>query len=304
VYKDFEVILISENNINNYYSKIFKKIKIKKIYTKFKTPGEKRHYAAIKNKCEYLIFLDDDAIANKNWLLTINNTIKKYKYEIFGGPAIDRLDENKLSIRILSFIFKTKFFGGFPERYTKLKKKTVNDWPSVNFIIKKSVYLETNGFNYKFWPGEDSLLCNEIFYRLKKKIFYIPKAFVYHKRRPTIKSHFKQISGYAKMRGRFLIKKIENSQSLKYSIPSIFLLYNFLFFSKLINNHNYLKYFSLPLITYFILNLLISCRTIISLKEKFILLPLFIIGNYINHIVYGTFYVYGIFYQLIMNRNY
>ena len=49
-YKDFEVALISENNINNYYSKIFKKIKIKKIYTIYKTPVEKHYYATIKNK--------------------------------------------------------------------------------------------------------------------------------------------------------------------------------------------------------------------------------------------------------------
>ena len=295
-YQDFELILISENKISEKFLSKFSFSRIKSFLTKFTTPGEKRHEATKYANGLYYLFLDDDAHANEKLLEIYEEQIKKFQYNVMGGPAIDRLDEGKIIVKALSFLFIVRFFGGFPERYIKLKKKTVDDWPSVNFLIKKDTYNLTDGFNHKFWPGEDSLLCNEIHYKLKESIHYIPEAFVFHKRRPTIKSHIKQIFGYSNMRGKFFSKGIENSSSIKFIVPSIFLIFNLfsiIFYTMNINEILNILIF-LVFSLYFSLNFILSLSAILKVNEKIYYVPLFMFANYFNHLVYGSFFLFGL----------
>ena len=67
IFKNFEVILISVNNINiditsyEFEISIFKKVNIL-------TPGEKRNFGAKIANGEFLAFIDDDAYPDQNWL--------------------------------------------------------------------------------------------------------------------------------------------------------------------------------------------------------------------------------------------
>lgn len=293
-FKNFEVILVSENNIKipNKFNYL---LKIKKIVYKNKFPGVKRHIAAIKSKSNYLVFIDDDAYPKKNWLESYFYKIKKNKFEILGGPAIDEYKINTLKQRILSFIFKVEYFGGFPERYVALKEMSVDDWPTVNLCIKKEIYKKTNGLNYKFWPGEDSLLCNEIYYSLKKKIRYVPEAVVHHVRRNTIRRQIYQLFGYGKMRGYFFKNRIQNSFKIKFIIPSVFFLYNLFLFFFLFKINIVEKNIFIPLIIYFILNIYFTIKTIKVLKENIKLIFFFLLCNYINHNIYGLAFIFGLF---------
>lgn len=290
-FKNFETILVSENFIN-VCSQYNNSLKITKIITKSKYPGIKRHIGTKIAKGRYLVFIDDDAYPHYKWLKEYYNIIKVQNNVAYGGPAIDEYKINKLNQKILSFIYKVKFFGGFPERYISLKKKIVDDWPSVNLCIKKEDYDKTKGLNHKFWPGEDSLLCNEIFYKLNKKIQYTPKAIVYHVRRLDFKNHIKQLFGYGKMRGLFFCNKIENSFKLKYTIPTLFFLYNVFLIASYFFFKNKIIFF--PIYIYFLANIYLTYKTIVTIGEKKKMTIIFAISNFINHNIYGLAFLIGI----------
>ena len=291
-FKNFEVILVSENyfSINRKY--IFN---LKKVHDKSRFPGVKRHIAVNHSLGKYIVFLDDDAYPSRDWLNEYHKIIKIKKNVILGGPAIDILNANNISQRSFAFLYKVKFFGGFPERYFPLKEKIVDDWPTVNLCVKKSLYYQTSGLNYIHWPGEDTLFCNEIFYKLKKKILYTPKPVVFHFRRVSIFKHIKQLYSYGKMRGLFFVNKINNSFKIKYTIPTLFTLYNILLIINYLLLGNKSLIFFIPLLVYIILNIFLTVHTLLKINEKKKLIILFIISNFINHNVYGIGFLAGIF---------
>ena len=100
--------------------------------------------------------------------------------------------------------------------------KEVDDWPSVNLLVRKSNFAAVNGFDCSFWPGEDTKLCLDLT-KANKKIIYDPEVLVYHHRRAGLKKHLRQVGGYGLHRGYFAKKYPENSRKLKYFLPSIFL---------------------------------------------------------------------------------
>lgn len=297
-FKKFEIILVSENfiSLSDQYNN---SLKIKKVITKYKYPGIKRHIAAKIAKGNYLVFIDDDAYPQNNWLREYFDIIKIKRGAAYGGPAIDEYKINTFNQKIFSFIYKVKFFGGFPERYISLRKKVVDDWPSVNLCIKKKIYRKTKGLNYRFWPGEDSLLCNEIYYKLYKKIEYTPKAIVYHARRLYLKNHIKQIFGYGKMRGIFFLNKIENSFRLKYTIPTIFFLYNVFLIINYFILKNKIPIFFIPLYLYFIINIYLTLKTIKIIGEKKKMTLIYATSNFINHNIYGMAFLTGIVLKIL-----
>ena len=74
-------------------------------------------------------------------------------------------------------------------------------------VIEKKI-LNLKGFDSKYWPGEDSKLCDK-FIKNKGKIYYVNDMVVRHYRRANLLKHLKQIFRYAFTRGKFLKKKIK-----------------------------------------------------------------------------------------------
>jgi GT2 family glycosyltransferase len=291
-YKNFEVILISEKkffiNLKKYSFPL--RIFSKKIIT----PGLKKNYAAKLAKGKYLSFIDDDAYPDFNWLLEASKKIKRINNNFFilGGPGI--LPPNSgLFSEITDLSFRSKFFGKARMRYEKIFKKNLNknldDWPSVNMFIKKSLFFNLGGFDKNFWPGEDSKLCNSL---LKKggKIYYEPNIFVFHYRRASLISHVKQIFRYSFTRGVFYRHGDLNSKKFVYLIPTIFCLF------LIITYFLYIKVFLFILIIFFFVLLL---EQVIFFKTKYFLLilatPVIIL---LNILVYGI----GFFLSFILQN--
>ena len=87
------------------------------------------------------------------------------------------------------------FLGGGPaasHRFFPRKKREVDDYPSMNFVVRKSDFRAVDGFNSRFWPGEDTKLCLDLTKKLGKKIIYDPEVLVYHHRRSLFVPHLKQ----------------------------------------------------------------------------------------------------------------
>ena len=119
-------------------------------------------------------------------------------------------------------MFLSRFTGGAPERYVPVGiARQMDDWPSVNLLVRREAFLAVGGFDCKYWPGEDTRLCLKI-KQTGKKLFYVPEMAVWHHRRAGLRAHLKQVGAYGLHRGYFARHYPETSFRLKYFIPSAF----------------------------------------------------------------------------------
>jgi len=102
--------------------------------------------------------------------------------------------------------------------------KTIDDWPSMNFFIRRNDFLAVGGFDENYWPGEDTALCHNLL-KAEKKIIYCPDVLVYHHRRKNLAKHLKQAGQFGWHRGLFAKKFPVNSRKIKYFLPSLFSLF-------------------------------------------------------------------------------
>ncbi len=186
------------------------------------SPAHKRDMALAHAKGEIIAFLDDDAYPVRDWLKNAVAHFSDINAAAVGGPAVTPPGDNLRQAASGAVYSSVLVSGKFVYRYLPKNMQYVDDYPSCNFLVRKSVLLELGGFNTSFWPGEDTKLCLEITKRLGKKIVYDPAVLVYHHRRQLFLPHLKQIANYALHRGYFVKKYPETSFKLVYFIPSIF----------------------------------------------------------------------------------
>lgn len=177
--KPYEIIIIFANKIsqdqNNLLLKKNKNLKI--FFSNNGNVSQNRNYGALKAKGNYLAFLDDDDLWNKDYL----RYIKK------------RLNENpsKLVITWLNKI-KNQKVSKFKEISQKVKSEDLFVFnPGImgsNIVIEKKIFKKIGGFDKKLTSSEDK----DFFIRfLDKKLKFniLKKRLVYHRQK-----HQKQLS--------------------------------------------------------------------------------------------------------------
>jgi len=252
-------------------------------------PSENRNRGAKKSKGEFIIFLDDDAFIDKNYLINVENFLKKYpKTDIVGGPQLTpEYDGNFAKI---SGIALTSNFGAFKvnKRYQEGKINFDVDetaLTSANMLVKKTSFEKIDGFNLELFPGEDP----EFIQRAKKmkfKIAYNPEMKVFHKRRPSYDLFCKQFFKYGLVRPK--VNKILRQSKIIFLIPMFFSIYILFLPTAFL----FSKFIIFPLVFYIFLAILFSA--IDSYKEKkilyFFLLPFLYFSI---HLSYGIGMIIG-----------
>lgn len=185
-------------------------------------PSEKRDLALKYARGEIIAFIDDDAYPDSDWLKNASKYFDDPQVAAVGGPAVT--PDNDGFMQKASGYVLSSFMGGgsYTFRYIPGSVREVDDYPTCNLLVRKSVMEKVGGFDNKFWPGEDTILCLEITKREGKKIIYAPDVLVYHHRRTLFKQHLRQIWSYAVHRGFFVKRFPETSLRLSYFLPSIF----------------------------------------------------------------------------------
>lgn len=184
-------------------------------------PSIKRDMGIQVAKGEILAFIDDDAYPPSDWLKKAVVLFEDPQVGAVGGPAITPKEDNLLQ-QASGLVYSSLIISGsYAYRYTPKKRCEVDDYPSCNFLVRRSVIEEVGGFTTKFWPGEDTLLCLEITKTLRKRIIYTPEVLVYHHRKPLFGPHLRQVKGYALHRGYFAKRFKQTSLRLSYFLPSL-----------------------------------------------------------------------------------
>lgn len=191
-------------------------------------PSRKRDIGVQHSSSDVVVFLDDDSFPNYDLLSVAKSHFADEGCVAIGGPGITP-PNNSFWQKVSGASFLSRASGGFPERYIPVgKSKMVDDWPSVNLMVRRDYFLEVGGFDTDFWPGEDTILCKKLNANGTASVKYVPDLIVWHHRREGILRHLKQIGEYARHRGYFTRRHPDNSLKLIYFIPTCFVGFSFL----------------------------------------------------------------------------
>lgn len=282
-YKDYEIIVLPDYG----FSCSVEGVRV--IPTGPCLPAKKRDIGWHNAQGEILAFLDDDAFPAERWLDSAVKNFQDSDVAAVGGAAVTPPTES--FFRLASGLVYESFAvsGNFRYRYTQGKKQYIDDYPSCNLLVRKSVFEKIGGFKTKFWPGEDTILCLEIAKKLNKKIVYDPDVLVFHHRRSLFGEHLKQIMNYALHRGYFVKRFPETSLKWQYFMPSVLFLWFVLGFSISVFN----SFFSLV----YILSLFIYAAFVFlsAFQPKDLRLTWYVCaGIFLTHIYYGFYFLKGL----------
>lgn len=299
-YQDFEVIIVTDKATKERLPKT------KIIPSWPKTgPADKRDLGVKKAKGEIIAFLDDDSYPDKNWLKNALRIFQNSKeIAAVAGPSLTP-PHNNLGQKASGYVWSTWLGSGGAGTYRCVvaKRRLVDDFPTVNLLVRKKDFLSVGGFDSHFWPGEDTKLCHDLVYKFGRKIIYDPKIVVYHHRRNIFKPHLQQIGRYAIHRGHFARILPKTSLRFGYLVPSIFFLWLldgpiFIFLLKLFS----LYFLSTLLYLLYLISLLIYLILLIWVFIKIYLIEknlklsfLAVITIFITHLVYGALFIKGFF---------
>ncbi len=216
---DFQAVIVedgsevsSEEVVNSYTDKLNIDY-----YTKDNSgPGLSRNFGMHKATGNYFIILDSDCILPKSYLQEVKNGLINNFTDAFGGPDASHQSFTSIQKAINYSMTSLLTTGGI-----RGKKTSVDTFQprSFNMGISKEAFQKTNGFGSQRY-GEDI----DLSLRLKKQKFktqLISEAFVYHKRRSTLKQFFKQTFNFGAARP-ILNKQHPNTSKITYWFPSLF----------------------------------------------------------------------------------
>lgn len=322
-YKNFEVIILP-NEMSEHDQTLLKKYRFLRIIPtkKIHRPALKRDIGAKHAKGDILAFIDDDAFAKKKWLKNAVEVFDKKQVGAVCGPGI--LPKNaQFWEQVFDEVLKTSVgSGGFAYRFVRRPARYVDDYPSMNFLIKKKLFKKLGGFNSDYWPGEDSKLCEDLVYKLGEKIYYDPSVTIYHHRRNNLIGYLKQHGNYGFHRGAFFAHGDRNSRRLTYVIPTVFVGYLFLLalltifnlkflilnkflifnFSRIAGSSSAGKFLIIPLILYIIILLYTGMTALRNTKSLKIAIFSAIV-LFLTHVIYGVQFIKGFFSGKIKKKN-
>jgi cellulose synthase/poly-beta-1,6-N-acetylglucosamine synthase-like glycosyltransferase len=280
-YENFEIILLPDHAsefING----------IKTITTGPVSPGVKRNKGVKNANGEFCAFIDNDAYPRRDWLTNALKYFADSNVGGVGGPGLTP-ESDDFMLKAGGYVLSSFMVGNLSSRYKTKNCFESDDIHSCNFIARKAVVEAAGGWNEKYWPGEDTLMCLAI-KKLGKKLIESSDVVVYHHRRSLFKLHLKQVSRFGEHRGFFAKKFPENSMKLTYFFPSLLTssLFVGIAISLFFPVFAYVLLFGV--VAYFVLSLIAA---ILQVGDTKLLFPVWL-GIVVTHIIYGSFFLSGL----------
>lgn len=220
-YKEFEAIIVEDGSslrCEEICKEFSDRMPVCYHYKENGGPASARNFGAEKARGEWLLFFDSDCIIPDNYFQSVGEELAEKECQLFGGADRSHPSFTTLQKAIdysMTSIITTGGIRGNRKSADKFYPRTFN------MGIKKTVFDEIGGFsNMRF--GEDV----DFSYKVKEGGYdsrFFPNAWVYHKRRNTFRTFFKQVfnSGIARIH---LSKRHPGTLKLVHLLPSAFVL--------------------------------------------------------------------------------
>lgn len=263
-------------------------------------PGAKRDFGASLTAGEILVFLDDDSYPEPNLLELAEKYFSDQGIVAVGGPAITPPSDGFWE-HVSGAVFLSKLSGGAPERYIPVGNiRDIDDWPSVNLMVRKEAFIQIGGFDTEFWPGEDTKLCLKLKKNNSGRIVYDPELIVWHHRRRSLFAHLKQVGAYGKHRGYFVKKYPETSRRFGYFVPSLFVVWMTTLIVTGVADSQLKWVFGAGMLVY-VLCMIKACFEIAKHETKLVALAS-LTYIFLTHIWYGVNFIRGLFTSKLVSR--
>ena len=218
---DFEVLIIEDGSTiksDIIVEKYKSQLNIKYFFKENTGAGASRNFGMQRASENYFIILDSDVILPEHYLSEVKKGLDIKYTDAFGGP--DTAHESFTPIQkainyAMTSMLTTGGIRGKKQTFGKFQPR------SFNLGLSKIAFEKTQGFS-KMKNGEDI----DLTFRLWENEFdtqLLEKAFVYHKRRSSLKQFFKQTHGFGTARP-ILNKKYPETAKLTYWFPSLFII--------------------------------------------------------------------------------
>lgn len=225
-YTDFEVIIVEDGSsitsqgVVEAYSG---RLRIQYFYKQNSGPGPSRNFGFTKANGDYLVIFDSDCVIPPGYFFIVDKHLAKEHLDIWGGPDRGHGDFTKLQQAMaysMSSVLTTGGIRGGAKRVGAYQAR------SFNMGMSKVAYEKTGGFKFDRYAEDIELSLRAT--KLGLKVGLIPEAFVYHKRRATLKQFFKQVSSFGM--GRVHVGR-EHKGAIKIThwFPAVFTIGLFLF---------------------------------------------------------------------------
>lgn len=215
----FEVVIIEDGSslpCNFVCDRFRESVTIRYHFKKNTGPGDSRNFGMRAASGNYFIILDSDCIVPPHYLSAVNDALKKSFVHCYGGPdaAHNRFtfEQKAINYAMTSFITTGGLRGG-SEAIDKFQPR------SFNMGLSKEAFEQSGGFG-TIHPGEDP----DLVLRLWKAGYtttLIKDAFVFHERRLSWNSFYRQVFKFGQVRV-VLNKWHPESKKITYYFPSFF----------------------------------------------------------------------------------
>ncbi len=212
-YPDLEILVVTNSPLPKEYPGVVQLI------TTEEAPAAKRDVAIKAARGDICAFLDDDAYPRGDWLSNAALHFKQLQVVAVGGPAVTPEDDD-LMRKASGIVYSTLPLS---HRYVPKQNKWVDELPTCNLLVRRSVLLSVGGFGTRLRSGGDSLLCAKLL-AAGGKALYANDVVVYHHRRPLLTEHVRQVWGYGLHRGWLAKKRRSSSHRPIYFLPALVLI--------------------------------------------------------------------------------
>jgi GT2 family glycosyltransferase len=204
-YPNFEVVVVNDGSTDNLIE-IVEQYPVRLVNTKNQGLSNARNRALLEATGEIVVYLDDDAYPDKYWLHYLATAFNNSNFGGIGGPNIAPPEDGPIADCVANA-------PGGPIHV--LETDVIAEHiPGCNMAFRRDALLSIGGCDGQFRAaGDDVDLC----WRLQDKGYKIgfhPSALVWHHRRNSIKTYWKQQQGYGKAEALLAKKWPEKYNSL------------------------------------------------------------------------------------------
>ncbi|MDR1406262.1 MAG: glycosyltransferase, partial [Prevotellaceae bacterium] len=179
-------------------------------------PGESRNYGAARSRGDYLIVFDSDCIIPARYFEEVERELKVRPCDAFGGPDAAHGTFSKMQKAVnyaMTSFFTTGGIRGGKKRLETFHPRTFN------MGIKREAYEALGGFSSMRYGEDIDFSIRLLEHGYSVRLF--PHAFVFHKRRTSLRKFFWQVyhSGAARVA---LYEKHPSSLRAIHFLPALF----------------------------------------------------------------------------------
>ncbi len=178
---------------------------------------------------EYLVFLNNDTIVDKNWLKNLIQGILSEKDVVSAGCKMLKpyeINEKKvIDYAGGKFTYEMNLYEGIYE--TDGEKYSVQKYTGygcgAGFIVEKKFFLDIGGFDEYYFGGGEEVELGLRAWQYGYKVLYVPSSVLIHKRAGTFKEmNYFATSMWVKSMIYFILKNYELKNVFIYLFESIF----------------------------------------------------------------------------------